>query len=277
MRFPFLQSDGLLSAFAVPQRSRVLIDSTAGYSDPDPTAPSTILGGQRLSVPVTGITGIGIAADSAIPSCDISLSGAEDDANRYRISPGNPALGLSMDDHSYITVSLPQSMPQLPVTPQTYLWDGYLVNSPSGLCWGIPLRLELYYNGMSPQRVTRRAPIHGSARLVNQTAVSAVGMYVYVEGRRHIQFVAKCSSATCTLQVFAVDLVSTTATPRVDTSSITTGSPIISGALSAGVPLVFNMVNAANEQDINPFRLVIAQITDTAGGSTTFLEIYAWD
>jgi len=282
MRFPFVQNDGTISNFAVPQRSRVLIDSTAGFSDPDPLSPASILGGQRLSLPVDGLTGIGLAPDSAIDCADISIVGVDDDSNRFRISAGNPALGLSMNDRSYVTVSLPKPIPGIAVSSQNYMWDGYQVNYGPGLIWGVPLRLELYYGGLVPQRVSRRAPMHASWRVRNASASTVSGMFAYVEGRRHIQFTAfNLNSSTISLRVFAWDnQPATTNAGRLDGSAQVATNIVPSTPLVSGVPLIINLFaggGSNGDQDINPYRIVNPQITDSASGTDTWLDVYAWD
>jgi hypothetical protein len=107
--------------------------------------------------------GISIAPDSAIAECDISLGGEPGETSRFRVSPGNPLLGIGDSDFAQVTI--PDSIPTLDGADNTVVyWDadrtvnaGDTMDFDTVPAW--PLRLELWYDDVLPIRSHRRAAL----------------------------------------------------------------------------------------------------------------------
>ena len=142
----------------------------------------------KIQDPHFPLMGIGIAPDSPIPYCDIWLA-TEAEINKHRISPGNPLLTrLDAVGQQTALVSFPQALgrdytgieeavvPAVEYAKNHVVWDvvsplmGAMTEGLTEISFSWPLRLELYYGDVQPERRHVRAGHHA---MVNWTTVGS--------------------------------------------------------------------------------------------------------
>jgi hypothetical protein len=168
-----------------------------------------------------GVTGIGIAADSAIGCCDISLGGDGGEKSKHRISPGNPLLG-DLSEYDTALVTIPNPIPIIADQAATLNWDAQVIgNIPAigGNGMGMPLRLEVYRGDVMPMRTQHRAPYHARAIFHFAVGVDSRTLTVCIDGRRDV-LIELWSPALAGANVINVNIVTQAATPSNATSLI---------------------------------------------------------
>lgn len=208
---------------------------------------------------------VGIAADSAIHSCDLWMGGRKDDGSRHRIAPGLPLIGLD-DDDSFALVSIPVGLPFF--APSGTDNAGHDVQRGGGttLFGGWPLRLELGYGCLPPRETRVRAP-YVAHFVASMAAASSRFLWVCCDGRRRVDITLYSSNVTTTLA--AVEDCSTrkdTTTPNANVDIITpVGLPVddagnLTAVLTSGTPQTFSFYG----NSMNVLRISLSQITNSA-------------
>lgn len=292
LRFPFIAPDGFLSSFSVPgptsQPPNVRIDnisvpSTAIAPDPLFTAATIDVGSQKLSIPAVGLTGIGLATDSAIHEFDVSLGGINADNDRYRIDIGNPLLGIPTDQpRDFVMVSVPNPIPTMfAASPFLWVHDGIVIPyQGANSVWSLPLRLELYYGGQKPVRQMVRSPLHVSARFTLASAASAF-LHVYVAGRSKLSVQTVGGTATGTISAteisYAMSVTNTGGGVGRTGANISASGNLFSGAITQGSMKRFDVALTTPLTQV--VQIGIVDSVGTAGGTPAWhqVDVYAWD
>jgi hypothetical protein len=292
LRFPFIAPDGFLSAFSIPgpasQAPNVRIDnigspSTAIAPDPLFLAATVDVGAQKLNIPAGGLTGIGLAGDSAIHEFDVSLGGLHADNDRYRIDIGNPLLGIPTDQpRDFVTISLPNPVPTMfAVSPFLWVHDAIIIPyQGANSVWALPLRLELYYGGLKPVRQMVRPPLHVSARFTLQAASNAF-LQIYVAGRSKLSVQTIGGTATGTISAteisYAMTSINTGGGVGRTGSNIAAAANLFSGAITQGLMKRFDVALTTPLTQI--VQVGIVDSVGTAGGTPAWhqVDVYAWD
>lgn len=291
LRYPFIAADGFVSSYAIPGPAtggrNVLINNIGGanYASPDSQylAATADLGSQKLPFPRSGLTGIGIAPDSAIHEADISFSGTgANDYQRHRIGIGNPLLGIATN-LDFAMVSLPNSIPSIAGPPGSnfFAWDAVPVNIglSGSTYWGFPLRLELFYEGLRPVRQMIRPSLHASFRFTLAAATSGFA-YVYLGGRTKLslQTIGGTATANITLAEFGASMTvlnSGGGIGRQD-GSVQGTANLISTVLANGTMTRSDLATPAG---MNMVKIGVVDSVGTAGGTPPWhqVDLYAFD
>jgi len=133
---------------------------------------------QRIDIP-DGTVAIGIAPDSLIACCDISLDGSP--ANAIRVSAGNPMVGCFPVGSSAAFVTVPAMAAAIVADPASTVAPGAVKNVAGDYAW--PLVLEFMIGCVLPIRSNKRAPMVAEAVALTTDSRS---IYACVDGREKI-------------------------------------------------------------------------------------------
>ena len=260
--FPSLNAGGAggkaSNAIPDPRSSRLPYVVPSGDTSLDPAALSTYDDAARvISIP-SGTVAIGIAPDSLIHSCDISLTG--DPANAIRVAPGLPLLGCRGEEKALITLpTMPYGVALTATTVTPGAAGVYPADGQDVAMW--PLRLEFFRGDVMPMRTDhRRAPMVAKARVVTEAAVDRF-VYVCVDGRRKIALAVAPSTQDVTVTVTGL-VGYALALDDLGTTTVT---------VTAGTSQIFSFDDAA------PFLSILQIKIDGAGAGTCYVEVRAED
>lgn len=292
LRFPGKNTFGDVVACGVPGPASsggaaVSRDGTeSAYVNPADVA------GVKITLPLDTntkgpVVAIGIAPDSAIHTCDISLGGKDGEGERHRISPGNPLLGC-MTEADFAIVTIPNAVAGIVLDASQVAWDA--VNAPLPgdtpgeifLVPGYPLRLEIWRGGVAPIRSPKRAGYFAHA-VLNLHSVGGGGavdkdFFVCVDGRSKIDVTVSVDVAVIEVTMYSVEAakvsgaLESTQDDALYVPLALDESGVLVAAVAAGSAQIFSFNG-------NPITLLRVNVSVAGGGFDVNAQIHvrAWD
>jgi hypothetical protein len=219
--FPIL-NDGNIEACAIPgpdaENCAVACEIDATYRANELVLADVSVAKFKILIPQKHHTqgpvrAIGIAPDSLIHTCDVSILGKGGEMDRQRCSPGNPVLVSSDAEADFALIAILSSIP--PLTDNGSAKDATGIDASvigqidEANVFGYPLRLEIWRGDIPPMRVHTRAAMvaEGCGEIVfedNDWAnTSARTFYLCTDGRKSMSIQIEATQGQCSIECFA--------------------------------------------------------------------------